>query len=121
MQGSLSRKFKETIAVLVSKDNSCNYCVTAHSAVLKAIGVADEEIKQINEDLDAADFNEKERALLAFARKANREPLRITDDEFEALYRAGATDVEVIETLGVMEVFTAFNKFLDSLQVEIDF
>jgi hypothetical protein len=25
-----------------------------------------------------------------------------------------------IEALGVMEVFTAFNKFLDSLQVEID-
>jgi uncharacterized peroxidase-related enzyme len=121
MQGSLSRKFKETIAVLVSKDNSCNYCVAAHSAVLKAIGVADEEIKRINEDLDAADFNEKERALLAFARKANREPLKITDDEFDAMYRAGATDGEVIETLGVMEVFTAFNKFLDSLQVEIDF
>lgn len=121
MQGSLSRKFKETIAVRVSKDNSCSYCVAAHSAALKAIGVADEEIKRINEDIDAADFNEKERALLAFARKANREPLRITDDEFAALYRAGATDVEVIEALGVMEVFTAFNKFLDSLQVEIDF
>ena len=121
MQGSLSRKFKETIAVLVSKDNSCSYCVAVHSAVLKAIGVADEEIKHINEDIDAADFNEKERALLAFARKANREPLRITDDEFAALYRAGATDIEVIEALGVMEVFTAFNKFLDSLQVEIDF
>jgi len=121
MQGSLSRKIKETIAVLVSKDNSCSYCVAAHSAALKAIGVADEEIKNINEDIDAADFNEKERALLAFARKANQEPLRITDDEFEVLYRAGATDVQIIEALGVMEVFTAFNKFLDSLQVEIDF
>ena len=74
----------------------------------------------IKEDLDAADFNEKERALIAFARKANREPLRITDDEFAALHRAGASDAEIIEALGVMEVFTAFNKFLDSLQVEID-
>ncbi len=59
-------------------------------------------------------------ALIAFARKANREPLRITDDEFAALYRAGASDAEIIEALGVMEIFTAFNKFLDSLQVEID-
>ena len=120
MQGNLSRKLKETIAVLVSKDNSCSYCVAAHSGALKAIGVTDEEIKHIKEDLDAADFNEKERALIAFARKANREPLRITDDEFAALHRAGASDAEIIEALGVMEVFTAFNKFLDSLQVEID-
>ena len=79
MQGDLSRKLKETVAVLVSKDNSCSYCVAAHSGALKAIGVTDEEIRHIKEDLDAADFNEKERALIAFARKANREPLRITD------------------------------------------
>ncbi len=49
MQGNLSRKVKETIAVLVSKDNSCSYCVAAHSGALKAIGVTDEEIKQIKE------------------------------------------------------------------------
>lgn len=47
MQGNLSRKLKETIAVLVSKDNSCSYCVAAHSGALKAIGVTDEEIKHI--------------------------------------------------------------------------
>jgi len=34
---------------------------------------------------------------------------------------AGATDGEIVEALGVMEVFTSFNKFLDSLQVDIDF
>jgi len=33
----------------------------------------------------------------------------------------GASDAEIVETLGVMEVFTSFNKFLDCLQVEIDF
>lgn len=28
---------------------------------------------------------------------------------------------EIVEALGVMELFTSFNKFLDSLKVEIDF
>lgn len=41
MEGSLSRKAKETIALLVSKDNGCNYCVTAHTGLLKAIGVSE--------------------------------------------------------------------------------
>jgi alkylhydroperoxidase family enzyme len=77
--------------------------------------------KEVKENLDEADFNEKERAIIAFARKANREPLRITDDEFAVLHHAGATDAEIIEALGVMEIFTAFNKFLDSLRVEFDF
>jgi len=42
--------------------------------------------------------------------------------EVEAIYQvsqAGATDAEIIEALGVMEVFTAFNKFLDVLDVEL--
>ena len=120
MQGVLSRKVKETIAVLVSQDNSCNYCVAAHTAALKSIGTTDEEIRRITQDVGGADFAPKEKALIAFARKANRDPLRISDTEFNSLRQTGASDTEIIEALGVMEVFTAFNKFLDALQVDID-
>ncbi len=121
MQGELRRKVKETIAVLVSKDNSCKYCVNAHSAALKSIGVSEEEIQAIKEDITVGDFDEKEQALIEFARKANKDPLAITDEEFQALKDAGASDAEIVEALGVMEVFTAFNKFLDSLRIDIDF
>ena len=31
----------------------------------------------------------------------------------------GATDADIVKALGVMELFTAFNKFLDTLQVEL--
>ena len=120
-EGVLSPKVKQTIAVLVSRDNGCAYCVAAHTGALKAIGVPDEEIRAIETDLERAEFSVKEKALIGFARKANSAPLRIDDAEFEALRSAGATDAEIVEALGVMELFTAFNKFLDSLQVEIDF
>jgi uncharacterized peroxidase-related enzyme len=121
MEGTLSRKLKETIAVLVSRDNGCNYCVAAHTGALSAIGVTDEELAAIEEDLEKTDFSAGEKALINFARKANREPLRIPDQEFAALRDTGVTDAEIVEALGVMELFTAFNKFLDSLEVEIDF
>ncbi|TFG55931.1 MAG: peroxidase [Deltaproteobacteria bacterium] len=121
MEGSLSRKVKETIAVLVSRDNSCTYCIAAHTAALRSIGVTDDEISAIEEDLEKAVFTAKEKALIRFARKANREPLKIPDVEFGALRGTGATDAEIVEALGVMELFTAFNKFLDSLQVALDF
>lgn len=121
MEGSLSRKVKETIATLVSKDNSYSYCVAAHTAALWSIGITDEELEAIEENPDQADFTAKEKALIAFARKANLEPLRIPDNEFETLRNSGATDAEIIEALGVMELFTAFNKFLDSLEAAFDF
>ncbi len=119
MEGALSRKTKESIALLVSKDNGCKYCVAAHSGALKAIGTSAEEISKIETDLDKADFSAKERSLINFARKANRAALDVSDAEFAALRQAGALDAEIIEALGVMEVFTAFNKFLDVLDVEL--
>ncbi|MBI4595640.1 MAG: peroxidase-related enzyme [Candidatus Tectomicrobia bacterium] len=121
MEGVLGPKVKQTIAVLVSKDNGCNYCVAAHTGALKAIGVSDEELRVIEENLEKADFSAKEKALIGFARRANSSPLKITDAEFESLRRTGTSDAEIVEALGVMELFTAFNKFLDALQVELDF
>lgn len=121
MQGNFRRKLKETIAVAVSRDNSCSYCVSAHTVALKSIGVTDTELKAIEDDLDKTDFSAKEKALLDLARKANKAPLGIKEAEFEALRDSGATGAEIVEALGVMEIFTSFNKFLDSLQVELDF
>lgn len=121
MGGALSRKTKEAIAVLVSKDNSCAYCVAAHTMALRSIGVSEEEVSAIEHDLEKADFSAKELALLQFARRANLAPRNIEASEFQALRSAGATDPEIVEALGVMELFTGFNKFLDSLEVDIDF
>lgn len=121
MGGRLSRELKEAIAVLVSKDNGCNYCVAAHETALRAVGVAPEEIRKIETDLENSAFTSKEQALIEVARQANRDPLKMSDELFQTAHRHGASDAEIVEALGVMEVFTSFNKFLDSLQVDIDF
>lgn len=52
MQGSLNRKIKESIALLVSKDNSCAYCVAAHIAALRTIGVTDQELAMIEREIE---------------------------------------------------------------------
>jgi uncharacterized peroxidase-related enzyme len=125
MGGSLNREMKEAIAVLVSKDNGCDYCVaaheTAHETALRSVGVAPEEIRKIETDLEKSAFTPKEQALIELARQANRDPLRMTDQHFRTVRSHGASDSEIVEALGVMEVFTSFNKFLDALQVDIDF
>ena len=119
MEGALSRKTKEAIALLVSTDNGCKYCVAAHTAALKTIGISAKEIQKIATDLAATDFSAKERALINFARKANKSALEVSDAEFALLRQTEASNAEIVEALGVMEVFTAFNKFLDVLDVEL--
>jgi AhpD family alkylhydroperoxidase len=45
--GKLDRKTKEMIAVAVSAANNCEYCVNAHTAALKQLGVTDPEIVEL--------------------------------------------------------------------------
>lgn len=45
--GKLDRKTKEMIAVAVSAANNCEYCVNAHTAALRRLGVGDSEIVEI--------------------------------------------------------------------------
>lgn len=120
LDGVLSRKTKETMAVLISRDNACDYCVAAHEGALRALGMGEEQICVLQQDLEEAGFSPKERALIELARKANRNPHVLSDEDFQKLQQTGANEVEIVEALGVMEIFSGFNKFLDSLQVEID-
>ena len=121
MAGNLRRKVKEAIAVLVSKDNSCAYCVAAHTVALQSLGMTVDQVAALEHSLDTADFNATEKMLIGLARDANRNALGVSDVQFRTLREAGVQDAEIVEALGVMEVFTSFNKFLDSLQVEVDF
>ena len=120
MEGVLPRKLKESIALLVSDDNGCEYCVHAHSGALKALGVDAETLEAVRGgELERAGFGEKERELIGLMRKANRTPHEVSGADFERVRSAGATDAELVEAYGVMETSVAFNKFLDSVRVDI--
>lgn len=45
--GKLDRKTKEIIAVAVSATNGCEYCVNAHTAALRSLGLGDAEITEV--------------------------------------------------------------------------
>ena len=122
LRGSLSRQGKETIALLVSQDNDCSYCVAAHRQALNALGLSQTQLEAtVAVELAAAGLDSKEIQLVDLARMANRSPNAIPDLLFENLRQLGVTEAEIVETLGVVELFVGFNKFLDSLKVERDF
>lgn len=120
MQGALSRKLKEVIALLVSQDNGCEYCIQAHSGALRSLGVDERTLEAIREGaLAEAGFEDRELKLVEMMRKANRSPHEVSPAEFDALRSAGYSDAEIVEAYGVMETFAGFNKFLDSIGVQI--
>lgn len=121
MGGQLSRSLKEMIAVVVSRANSCRYCVAAHEMMLQQLGFSKEQVRALEEDSGRADLSPRDRALLAFAEKSTTAPHSVTDLDVEQLKQYGLTDAQIVEAQGVMELFTGYNKFIDSLAVDLDF
>ena len=121
MGGSLRRELKEAIALVVSDANGCQYCIAAHGLALQQLGFSRQGIEALVKNLEGSGFQPRELKLLELARKSTRDANSVTDQDIDELRQLGWSESEIVEAQGVMELFTGFNKFLDSLAVDIDF
>ncbi|MFZ5503405.1 MAG: carboxymuconolactone decarboxylase family protein [Pseudomonadota bacterium] len=121
LDGKLTRFHKEVIALLVSHDNGCNYCVAAHSAALKSMGMKNEQLIHMKDGYLAGYLNEREIELVNFARKANQRHHDIGASDFDKLASAGYAEAAIVEALGVVELFAGFNRFARAMRIEADF
>ncbi len=65
-QGVLSAKHREQIALIVGQTNHCDYCVAAHSAIGKMVGLTAEQILDTRR---GTAVDPKTDALIRFARE----------------------------------------------------
>lgn len=119
--GQLPRQLKEMVAVAVSKANGCQYCVNAHGSALVMMGVPPAQVRSLIDNFESADLSEDTKTVLRLAVKSTREPATVAGPEIERLRELGYGDAQIVELLSVVDLFTSFNKFLDTLQVPIDF
>ena len=116
--GSLPPKLREQIALAVGEQNGCQYCVSAHTAIGKLTGLADEEIEEARE---ARAQSAKDRAALEFTRMLVAKHGRMADADFERLQQAGFAAGEIAEIIAhtALNIFT--NYFNTATDVEVDF
>ncbi len=92
----LSLKIREQIALVVGEDNQCHYCVAAHSAIGKHAGLTPEEIEGGRR---AQSPDAKIQAILGLSKKLSANRGNITDQEFDAVKKAGCSDEEILEVV----------------------
>lgn len=121
LNGSIGRKTKELMAYLISLDNGCTYCVAAHSAVLKSLGVEKPRIDALSLGFYPPELKASDVALIKFARKVNQHWRDVSDSDLEALRQLDIDEAKIIETIGVVELFAGFNRFARTMKVAMDF
>ncbi|MBM3645892.1 MAG: peroxidase-related enzyme [Alphaproteobacteria bacterium] len=117
-EGALDPKTRERIALAVAEQNACQYCVSAHTAIGRKVGLDAAEMLA-NRAGRSADVRAE--AALAFARALVEHSGQVSKAEFEAVRAAGHSDAEIVEIIThvAMNVFT--NLLGKATEVEIDF
>jgi uncharacterized peroxidase-related enzyme len=115
-ENSLSRGERELIATYVSYLNDCFFCENAHGGVAQHYLNCDLDfIRQVKKDFNATDLSDKMKSLLAVAGGVQRGGKYVTNVQIEKAKQAGATDIEIHDTVLIAAAFCMFNRYTDGL------
>ncbi len=116
--GVLDAKFREQLAIAVAQANSCEYCLSAHTAIGGMVGLTAEELSASRES-HAADA--KRNAGLQFAQKVVVQRGIIGDEDYAAVKNAGYSDAEIVEIIGHVGLNIFTNYFNNIVKTDVDF
>jgi uncharacterized peroxidase-related enzyme len=115
---AISPKLRELIAVAVAEANRCEYCLSAHTAIGKMVGLDDNELltarqcKSRDPKIDAA---------LQFAHEIVVRRGELGAADVEKVRQAGYTDGEIVEIIAVVCLTIFTNYFNHIAKTEVDF
>jgi AhpD family alkylhydroperoxidase len=110
--GVLPRTLKEMLFSAISADRNCQYCEAAHLACCRMLGVSEEDLAQLSENIDSLD-PPKTRAIIRFGLKCARDPQ-------STLRGLGLTESEIMELISMSALAVYANIVADATKVEND-
>jgi uncharacterized peroxidase-related enzyme len=117
-KGNLSPKFREQIALTVSEVNNCGYCLAAHSAIGRSVGLSEEAI---GDSRRGESPDTKEATALDFTRHVVVTRGWVTDEDVAKLRKARFSDGDITEILANISLTLFTNYFNHVAGTEVDF
>ena len=113
----LSKLEREMIAVAVSSENHCFYCLTAHGAAVRQLSGDPALGETIAMNWRAANLPRKQAAMLEFAVKMTRASGDIVEADRAALRDAGFSDRDIWDIAAVASFFNMSNRMASAVDM----
>ncbi len=108
----------ELLAAFVSKNNQCQFCMTAHTAVASQ-GVEQTVVEAVLADWRTAPVNDQLRATLGFVEKLTKTPGKVMPEDLQPMYDAGVTRQAIEEAIRITFIFSTINRLADAFDFEL--
>ncbi len=116
--GDLDAKTKERIALGLAEQNACQYCVSAHTAIGKGVGLSGDEILA---NRSGSSQDAKAAVAVKFSRSLAENNGEVSTTELLEVRNAGYTEAEIVEIITHVGMNVLTNILGKASRVEIDF
>ncbi|MGI8524949.1 MAG: peroxidase-related enzyme, partial [Pseudolabrys sp.] len=106
----LSKLEREMIAVAVSSQNRCYYCLAAHGAAVRRYSGNPLLGEHMVMNYRVARLNKRQRAMLDFAVKLSTQPWAVEEGDRERLRRAAFTERDIWDISSIAGFFNMSNR-----------
>lgn len=101
----LSKTQREMIAVVISAESRCPYCLAAHAAALRLRAKDAALVERLAANYRHVDLDPRDRAMLDFAVKLTRTPDACDHSDLDRLREVGFTDEDILHIVEVTAIF----------------
>lgn len=112
---TLTEGERELIATVVSHRNECTFCTTAHTAAADILLGEEDTAAKVKQDIATAPVSDKMKALLIIAAQVQQSGKSVTNESVQRAKDAGATDIEIHDTVLIAALFCLYNRYVDGL------
>lgn len=110
---TLTEGERELIATVVSYGNECQFCTAAHTAAADLLLGEKETAEKVKKDPMHAPVSAKMKGLLDIARAVQVSGKNVTTSMIDKAKAAGATDLEIHDTVLIAALFSLYNRLVD--------
>lgn len=109
-EGELSKLEREMIAVVVSSENKCFYCLVAHGAAVRVL--SDDPLlgEHLVMNYRSAQLDQRQRAMLDYASLLTRSPATVTEAHTQTLREAGFSDRAIWDIANLIGFYNMSNR-----------
>jgi len=112
---SMTEGERELVATLVSSRNECRFCTNAHAYTAARYDGGMSLVQDVVRDHTAAPVSERMHALLHIAALVQSDARSVDDAAITRARDAGATDLDIHDTVLTAAMFCFYNRYVDGL------
>ena len=117
-ESGLTKLEREMIAVTVSSENHCFYCLVAHGSAVRELSNDPQLGERIAANYRSAELPKKQEELLNFTKKLTKDPSEIGENDRKKLRDVGYTDRDIWDISAIVGLFNMTNRLASATEME---